>query len=102
MENLPLGDVGYKIKTLFNPHKDFIKIPSNHREQLMLIYSLHGMFGAFDRELIDIYVNVVMPIPEGMTSKTPGYGSLTSQRYVKRKKLQFLMDTYFERVPIEY
>jgi hypothetical protein len=101
MQKLPVGTGGYKIHTLVNPDENYIKIPSNHREQLMLIYTLHNMFGAFDKELIAIYVNIVMPIPQGMTSKHPGYSSLTSQRHKKRKQIRFLLDTYFERVPIE-
>ena len=82
-----------KLKKDYQLVTDYLKIRSNHREQLILLYALHLLTGDEGSELVESYLEMTMPIDINLNER--GYSSLTSHRSKRRAHLNYLMSTYF-------
>ncbi|WP_424493780.1 hypothetical protein [Salinimicrobium sp. GXAS 041] len=82
-----------KIKKEYQLKNDYQTLKANHREQVLLLFTLHKLSGDTGKKLIDSYLNAIIPIT--VKSKEPRYSTITSHRCKRREHLNHLLNNYF-------
>lgn len=71
---------------------DYNSIKTNHREQILLLYTLHQLTGLLGTQLIENYINLIIPITK--KNGEQGYTVVTSHRAKRRKHLNYLLNNH--------
>lgn len=71
---------------------DYNTIKTNHREQVLLLFSLHQLTGLIGSELVEHYVDLIIPMVKKFGEQ--GYSGITSHRAKRRKHINYLHHNY--------
>jgi len=81
-----------ELRKTYQLHPNYNTIQTNHREHVLLLYTLHELTGLLGSELIENYLNLIIPINVKIGEK--GYNFITSHRSKRRKHLNNLIENY--------